>query len=107
MQTDSNGTTPDGDINMGKTFLPPSFLLLALWMDILYLICLFVATGEMFGTISTLKTLPAEDDISPTVLTNGMIKQEEEEDIYVDEDEPLEDDDEDDDEHQSDRRRYM
>ena len=66
-----------------------------------------VADGDMFGAISTLKTLPADDDMDTIPLVNGIKQEEEEEEIYVDEDEPLEDDDEDeDDDNHIDRRRY-
>lgn len=58
-------------------------------------VCL--AGGDMFGGISTLKTLPAEDDMNNSMgFSNGIkLEEEEEEEIYVDENEPLEDDDDD------------
>ncbi len=63
----------------------------------------FKAMGDNFGTISTLRTFPADEDMNAIPLMNGLKQEEEEEEIYVDEDEPIEDDD--DDEDRIDRRR--
>ena len=53
--------------------------------------------------ISTLQTLPVDDDINDSTLTNGLNGGEE---IYVDEDEIVDEDDEEEDE-PIDRRRYI
>ncbi len=67
--------------------------------------------GDLFSSISTLKTLPADDDGSSMALamngiTRGGQERDEgiEEEIYVDEDEPLEDDDDDEEDHLGRRR---
>ena len=53
--------------------------------------------------ISTLQTLPVDDDINDSTLTNGLNGGEE---IYVDEDEIVDEDDEEEDE-PIDRQRYI
>ena len=64
----------------------------------------------MFSSISTLKTLPADEDGSSMALAmNGISRGQErdegiEEEIYVDEDEPLDDDDDEEEDHLGIRR---